>query len=136
MKLMRIAITLLAVMGIGVRSANAQKTETQRNIDLVTPKDFKTRLQSDTAAYLLDVRSHTEFAAGHLKGANQLNWLDSTAFDLGAKKLDKSQNIYVYCRSGHRSNLAARYLAGKGFKIVDMKGGFIAWTEGGLEIEK
>lgn len=136
MRLTRIIITLFAAMGISVGSANAQKTETKRNIDTVTPQEFKIRLQSDTTAYLLDVRSHTEFIAGHLKGANQLNWLDSTAFDHGAKLLDKSKTIYVYCRSGHRSNLAARYLATKGFKVVDMKGGFIAWTGNGMEIEK
>jgi len=136
MKLTRIAITLLAAMGASIGSANAQKTETQRNINVVTPQEFKMRLQNDTTAYLLDVRSHTEFASAHLKGASELNWLDSTTFNNGAKLLDKSKTIYVYCRSGHRSNLAAHYLAANGFKVVEMKGGFVAWTGNGMEIEK
>jgi carboxyl-terminal processing protease len=135
MKLSRVIITLLAAMGIYVGSANAQKAANE-NIESVSPQEFNARLQTDTAAYLLDARTSTEFAAGHLKGAHQLNWLDSTVFNNGAKQLDKSKTIYVYCRSGHRSGLAARYLAANGFRVVDMTGGYIAWTANGLETEK
>src|SRR5574344_20653 len=136
MRLTRIIITLLAAMGISTGSANAQNTETERNIQPVEPKVFKSMLQNDTSAYLLDARTQTEFKAGHLKGAHQLNWLDSTSFNAGAKMLDQSKTIYVYCRSGHRSGLASRYLASNGFKVVDMKGGYMAWTAEGLEVEK
>jgi rhodanese-related sulfurtransferase len=135
MKLSRVIITLLAAMGIYVGSANAQKAANE-NIESVSPQEFNARLQTDTVAYLLDARTSTEFAAGHLKGAHQLNWLDSTVFNNGAKQLDKSKTIYVYCRSGHRSGLAARYLAANGFRVVDMTGGYIAWTANGLETEK
>lgn len=135
MKLTRVIITLLAAKGIYVGKANAQKAANE-NIESVSPQEFNARLQTDTVAYLLDARTSTEFAAGHLKGAHQLNWLDSTVFNNGAKQLDKSKTIYVYCRSGHRSGLAARYLAANGFRVVDMTGGYIAWTANGLETEK
>src|SRR5574344_1848174 len=135
MKFSRIMVTLLAAMGIYVGSANAQK-EVAEQINAVSPQEFQSRLAADTTAYLLDARTSTEFAAGHLKGAHQLNWLDSTVFNNGAKQLDKSKTIYVYCRSGHRSGLAARYLAANGFRVVDMTGGYIAWTANGLETEK
>jgi rhodanese-related sulfurtransferase len=135
MKFSRIMVTLLAAMGIYVGSANAQK-EVAEQINAVSPQEFQSRLAADTTAYLLDARTATEYAAGHLKGAHQLNWLDSAAFENGAKLLDKSKTIYVYCRSGHRSGLAARYLAVRGYNIVDMKGGYLAWTAAGLETEK
>jgi rhodanese-related sulfurtransferase len=135
MKLSRIIITLLAAMGINIGGVYAQNAE-DSNVLTVSPQEFKSRLQADTAAYLLDVRRADEFAAGHLNSAHQLNWLDSTTFDNGAKQLDKSKTIYVYCRSGHRSGLAAHYLAVQGFKVVNMKGGYLAWTANGMEIEK
>ena len=135
MKLSRIIITLLAAMGISVGGVYAQNAE-DNNVLSVSPQEFKSRLQADTTAYLLDVRRADKFAAGHLAGAHQLNWLDSTTFDNGAKQLDKSKTIYVYCRSGHRSGLAAHFLAAQGFKVVNMKGGYLAWTANSLEIKK
>jgi rhodanese-related sulfurtransferase len=135
MNLSRMMITLLAAMGIYAGGAKAQNAA-KEHIEAVSPQEFQSRLQADTAAYLLDARTATEFASGHLKGAHQLNWLDSTAFDKGAQLLDKSKTIYIYCRSGHRSGLAARYLAIRGFDVVDMKGGYLAWTANGMTIEK
>ena len=131
MKLSGIIITLLAAMGISVGGVYAQNAE-DNNVLSVSPQEFKSRLQADTTAYLLDVRRADEFAAGHLAGAHQLNWLDSTTFDNGAKQLDKSKTIYVYYRSG----LAAHFLAAQGFKVVNMKGGYLAWTANSLEIKK
>jgi rhodanese-related sulfurtransferase len=128
MNLSRVMMTLLAALGIYVGNANTQKA-TKDHMENVSPQEFQSRLQTDTAAYLLDVRTSTEFAAGHLKGAHQLNWLDSTAFNYGVQLLDKSKTIYLYCRSGHRSGLAARYLAVRGFKVINMKGGYIAWED-------
>lgn len=135
MKLSRLLITMLAATGICVGGANAQKAE-KNQIEKVSPQEFQTRLQADTSAYLMDARTGTEFAVGHLKGAHQLNWLDSTAFSNGVRLLDKSKTVYVYCRSGHRSGLAARNLANNGFKVIDMQGGYIAWTDYGMETEK
>jgi rhodanese-related sulfurtransferase len=134
--LSRILITLLAVLGIGTGCSSVKNAAAGGSIEVVTPQEFKSRLQADKAACLLDVRRPEEFSAGHLAGAHPLNWLDSTTFDNGAKRLDKSKTLYVYCRSGHRSNLAAHHLAAHGFKVVDMKGGYLAWTASGLEVEK
>lgn len=135
MNFSRVMITLFAAMGIYVGSAKAQKAA-KDHVEAVSPQEFQSRLQTDTAAYLLDARTSTEFAAGHLKGAHQLNWLDSASFDQGAGLLDKSKTIYVYCRSGHRSGLAARFLAARGFNVVDMKGGYMAWVANAMEVEK
>lgn len=106
------------------------------NVEVVSPQEFQTRLSNDSGAYLIDVRKPDEYAAGHLKNALLLNWLDADTFRQGAKKLNKSKTIYLYCRSGRRSNQAANYLAGQGFKVVDMDGGILAWNEHNLPIIK
>ncbi len=109
------------------RSANS-------SMEVVSPAEFQTKLSEDSDAYLLDVRKPDEFNAGHLTGAHLLNWLDESSFMEGAEKLDKSKTIYVYCRSGRRSNEAANYLAKQGYRVVDMAGGILAWSENGLPI--
>lgn len=118
-------ITLLTYLFMTACNAKTVSPE----IEIVPPAEFKSRLEKDTNAYLLDVRRPDEFAAGHLKGAHFLNWLDEKTFKKDAVNLDKSKTIYLYCRSGRRSNEAAVYLADKGYKVVDMDGGILAWTE-------
>lgn len=104
------------------------------NVEVISPQEFRTKLAGDTNSYLLDVRRPDEFAAGHLQGAHLLNWIDTPAFKQGAVTLDKAKTIYVYCRSGRRSNEAANYLARQGYKVVDMKGGILAWEKAGLPV--
>ena len=41
---------------------------------------------------------------------------------------DKSQTIYVYCRSGNRSRQAAAKLAKMGYTNIIEFGGIIDWT--------
>lgn len=104
------------------------------DVEVVTPQEFQERLGSDSEAYLLDVRKPDEYEAGHIAGAHLLNWLDTDNFNVGSEKLDKSKTICVYCRSGRRSSEAAGYLAGQGFKVVDLDGGILAWEKEGLPI--
>lgn len=105
-----------------------------RDMEAVSPTEFQALLKEDPDAYLLDVRRPDEYANGHLEGAHLLDWLDSATFRKEAIGLDKHKTIYVYCRSGRRSNEAANYLAGKGYKVVDMDGGILAWENAGLPV--
>lgn len=129
MKLFK-TLSLVATMllsGCGLRAADP-------NVEVVSPWEFQAKLAGDPEGYLLDVRRHDEFAAGHLQGAHLLNWLDTDGFRLGVRNLDKSKKIYIYCRSGRRSGEAARYLGKQGYSVVDMDGGILAWEEAGLSV--
>lgn len=129
MKLLKI-LSLIAILCMTACSAKA----TNPGVEVVSPEVFQSKLAQDPAAYLLDVRKPDEFAAGHLAGAHLLNWLDPETFKADAKNLDKSKTMYVYCRSGRRSNEAANYLAEQGYKVVDMDGGILAWEKAGLPV--
>lgn len=107
---------------------------TGNDVEVVSPTEFQALLKDDPDAYLLDVRRPDEYAAGHLEGAHILNWLDPEAFRKDADSIDKNKTIYVYCRSGKRSNEAAHFLAGKGYKVIDMDGGILAWEHDHLPI--
>ncbi|MCM1021561.1 MAG: rhodanese-like domain-containing protein [Muribaculum sp.] len=129
---MKIKTIFTFVIGLIMTGCSAKASNT--SVEVISPKEFQSKLNADPDALLLDVRKPDEYAAGHLKGAHLLNWLDTDGFKHDAKKLDKSKTIYVYCRSGRRSNEASRYLAEKGYKVVDMDGGILAWNENNLPV--
>jgi rhodanese-related sulfurtransferase len=66
---------------------------------------------------LIDVRSATEFAEGHVQGAINLD-IENGAFEAKLSSLDKSVGYTLYCRSGRRSAIAAELMATAGFTEV------------------
>lgn len=66
-------------------------------------------------AFLVDVRTPTEFDAGHVKGSVNIP-LDRVAISL--EKFKNKQNIIVFCRSGNRSSQAKSILEKNGFTNV------------------
>lgn len=129
MKLLKV-ISLISAFIMAACGSHAENP----NVEVVSPQEFRTRLNDDPEGYLLDVRRPDEFEAGHLDGAHLLNWLDTDRFKKEADGLDKFKTIYVYCRSGRRSNEAANYLAEQGYKVVDMQGGILAWQKEELPV--
>ena len=76
---------------------------------------------------ILDVREEAEFAFGHIEGAKSIPMgkLPARMADL-----DKEQEIYVICRTGKRSDLAAQKLAANGFtKVFNVLPGMTSWTD-------
>ena len=131
MKIKNLIATAVGALGISTTvGCNAQDAD----VKVLAPTEFKTALEQDSAATLLDVRTPEEFAEGHLKGAVLIDWRDETSLKEYAVALDKGTTTYVYCRSGNRSNATAKLLAKLGLKVVDMKGGIMAWRKNGLHV--
>ncbi len=83
---------------------------------------------SEKKVQLVDVRTAAEYRSGHIKNAINIDFFNSTDFVRNFENLDKEKPVYVYCRSGARSQKAARKLVGLGFsQIYDLAGGFIRW---------
>ncbi len=104
-----------------------------QNLD---PKTFFKKLSETRTAILLDVRTPYEYEKdGHIPNSNLLpiqvlpNYVD--------KLLKyKEYPVFVYCRSGNRSLVAAKYLEKLGFKkIFNLKGGIIEWKKYGLPVK-
>ena len=66
-------------------------------------------------AIIIDVRSKTEFASGHVKGSINIP-LEQIATSVD--KLKSYGHIITCCRSGNRSGMAMRTLKSKGLKNV------------------
>lgn len=83
-------------------------------------------LPPETRAHpVVDVRRPEEFAEGHLEGAL---FAEVTAPDFEAQiralNLDPAAPIFLYCRSGNRSGVAARILRDHGYAQAVNVGGF------------
>ena len=77
---------------------------------------------------LVDVREHMEWQMGHIKGADKLIPTSSFFAALEEAKLDKNENIIVYCHVGSRSAHVARILGDMGFtKIGNLTHGIVGY---------
>ncbi len=75
---------------------------------------------------ILDIREQAEFAFGHIDGAISMPMGE---LDDRTNELDANQEIFVICRTGKRSDLAARKLFEKGFKkVYNVLPGMSSWT--------
>ena len=94
------------------------------------------RKRSEPGVVVLDVRTPSEFASGHVPGAVNLNVM-SGEFDPGAAKLDKATTYLVHCARGGRSAVAFRKMAKKGFSAVyEFPGGWNEWTAASKPVER
>lgn len=79
-------------------------------------------------AVIVDVRRDDEYKAGHIPGALLLT-LEKITKESAAKVLpDKSQMIFIYCRSGRRSKIAANKLLDLGYTNLIEFGGIMDYT--------
>ena len=105
-------LNILALTALGKNKENSDDVEANNIENLVKNKEF-----------LLDVREEYEYQNGHIKGAVNL-----PLREILEKKdtLPKDKDIYVYCRSGHRSADAVNFLKSLAFeKVHNIEGGFI-----------
>lgn len=83
---------------------------------------------SNNKVQLIDVRTTREYNSGHIRNANNIDVFNRKIFLQYFEKLDTDMPIYLYCRSGSRSQRAAKLLVELGFKdIYDLKGGYLNW---------
>ncbi len=67
------------------KSASSAKTAPSDGIIVLAPQAFINQAKVDTTSFLLDVRTSKEYAEGHLAGAQQLDYLNPEAFNVGIK---------------------------------------------------
>jgi rhodanese-related sulfurtransferase len=86
----------------------------------------------DSGSQLIDVRTASEFEAGHIPGARHIPLAD---VQREAENLDRDAPVVLYCRSGNRSGPAADAFAASGWDAHSIEGGLIAWDEAGFALE-
>lgn len=79
-------------------------------------------------AYLIDVREHDEWQAGHAPEAVHLPLSELIS---RVEEVPADRDVYVICKVGGRSEQAVRYLNQSGRTTVNVSGGMLAWHAAG-----
>jgi len=120
----KVIIVLIAIISQAVPAFS------QPRAPLITPKDAKTRLTADKSIVLLDVRTLQEFVEGYIEGAVLLPYDQIDEKSAAAVIGTRQTTVFVYCRSGNRSAIAATALLKLGYTKVFDLGGIISWPYG------
>jgi len=106
----------------GSNNSESNNAHTRLNVT-----EFKTGIANKNCL-LVDVRTPNECSAGTIKNAKIMNIM-SGDFQTKLSKLNIEKPLYLYCRSGMRSQKAAKAAVKLGFtKVYDLKGGYNAWN--------
>jgi len=109
----------------GYVEADALKNSQQ--LSQLSVCDLKGGLQRGDAPKILDVRTHGEWAAGHIAGARHIPLPKLSA---SLRQLPKEAPLATICGSGYRSSIAASLLCARGFaRVQNVMGGMTAFQE-------
>ncbi len=110
-----------------IHSLFAKKPSPTDAVEILDVEAFKKAISGEDIQ-LVDVRTRLEFNAGHIENAANIDFFDHARFNENFAGFDREKPVYLYCRSGHRSQRSAKRLLKIGFKkIYDLKGGYKAW---------
>ncbi len=135
-------ITLFLVTAVSCGNQNKttggeQEQAAPQNSLEISLSSFNEKIHSDPALKVLDVRTPQEFEEFHVKGAVLLPLQDIMSGGEGITSripFQKSDEIYVICRSGNRSFTATRILRSLGYeKAVSVQGGTAGFMNQGNE---
>ncbi|HKK73565.1 MAG TPA: rhodanese-like domain-containing protein [Saprospiraceae bacterium] len=128
MKQLLILTLLSLTMACGNTGAQDQDQTTEAKHRVLSKAEFEKRL-SEGDIQLVDVRTPNEYAAGHIEGAINANVMDPNFPVDVASKTDTSKQVMIYCRSGKRSDRAAKVMEEMGYPMIyDLDGGYLAWS--------
>lgn len=104
-------------------SAGSEKEE-ETYPHVITNEQLESKLEEN--CFLLDVREPAEFAFGHIPGAKSIPF---GVLEEKMEELPKDCSMYIICRTGRRSDLAAQLLSKNGFSdVVNVVPGMSMWS--------
>jgi rhodanese-related sulfurtransferase/TusA-related sulfurtransferase len=109
-----------------VRKASSEEEKPEiKHPHVINNDDLQNKLNANEDIVVVDVREHAEYAFNHIPGAISIP-MGELENRLG--ELNKDDEVYVVCRTGNRSDMAAQKLAEKGFtKVMNVVPGMSQW---------
>jgi rhodanese-related sulfurtransferase len=124
-----VLVALVLVVGALLATRPRAAAAALSNVTVQQLRDAAT-----SGALILDVREPFEYAEGRVAGSTLVPLATVAA---RAGDFPKDQPVYVFCRSGNRSLVAARTLVEAGYGDVrNVEGGMIAWAAAGLPVQR
>jgi rhodanese-related sulfurtransferase/TusA-related sulfurtransferase len=107
------------------KSSNDESNE-KKHPNVINNEELEKKLEANENLVVIDVREAAEYAFNHIP--------DAISIPLGeleerVTELNKEDEIFVVCRTGNRSDLAAQKLTEKGFtNVFNVVPGMSQWT--------
>ena len=127
----KLLFLLLAVMLL-TACAHTKENEQEAAYMNITAEEARQIMDSEEGYIILDARTQEEYNQGHIPGAIVISH-EEIAEKAEEVLTDRDQLIFVYCRSGRRSKIAAEALVELGYTNIKEFGGIIDWP---YEVEK
>ncbi|GIN90338.1 hypothetical protein J6TS1_00220 [Siminovitchia terrae] len=109
-----------------LRKSASEETEVKEYPYVVQNDELQKKIESNESIIVLDVREAAEYAFNHIPEAISIPLGE---LDERADELQKEKEIFVVCRTGNRSDMAAQKLKEKGFdKVFNVIPGMSEWT--------
>lgn len=94
-------------------------------IEEIDPDEAERLIESKQVRNL-DVRRATEFAEGHIEGATNIS---HTRLASRMDEVPGPDPVLINCRSGIRSARSCALLKRAGHRVINLRGGYLAWEE-------
>ncbi|MGL4582848.1 MAG: rhodanese-like domain-containing protein [Flavobacterium sp.] len=118
-------LILLFIMTLSVSFTGYSQDKTNH---LLNNSSFQQVIEK-TEVQLIDVRTPKEFSEGTIEYAKNIDFLGENFLEQ-TKDLSKDKPLYIFCKSGKRSEKARNLLLENGFKeVYELEGGYTKWKE-------
>lgn len=106
-------ITIILVCLLLLGCSNNETKFTYEKIDSTKAKEI---IGESSSYIILDVRTREEYSEGHVKNAINIPYNEIS----DNVPIEKNNVIFVYCKSGNRSKIAAEKLLKLGYNVYDL----------------
>ena len=132
----RYIVLVLAALSVAFFLYRQYGPSEPEGVTAVSAVQAQAALAADPEIQVLDIRTPAEFAEGHIRGAQNIDFLGAD-FTQRLEQLDPDATYLVYCRSGNRSAQAMKVFGRLGFtRILHMSRGIRDWQGQGLPLVK
>ena len=109
-----------------LRKSSNDETIERKHPNVIDNDELERKLEENDNMVVLDVRENAEYAFNHIPNAISIPLGE---LEKRIDELSKEAEIYVVCRTGSRSDLAAQKLTEKGFsKVINVVPGMSQWS--------
>ncbi|UCB44107.1 MAG: rhodanese-like domain-containing protein [Dehalococcoidales bacterium] len=127
-----LALAALLVVGTLLMVGCKAPSQTVGDITVQEAFDLIEQEQDNPDFVIIDVRTPSEYADGHLENAVNIDFR-ADDFEAIISELDKDKTYVIYCRTGVRSAGARDVMEELGFnEVYNVLEGIIGWVDAGF----
>ena len=120
------AIGVLVCFAIVIFLIVTLRGEPEPTVLFISSSEARDKINEHQDAFILDVRSHGEFAERRIPGAVNIHYTEIAA-QQELLPQDRHAMIFVHCQVGRRAGFAANKLVELGFTNIIVFPGMIDW---------